>query len=241
MAQVERPSDLLSPEELQIYRQTLLTVEQIRELVSGATIKVKHKGVHIDPLQMLEISLCHEGDLFIVGSNVYTYEELARRYELQQAPVDLRQFFERQHIGLFLTSAAGTDRAHGRAVVTDDNCCHLVAADAGDTQGMITAQGALSGIAQTPNRVVQTNIYVGRQRWKRFRQFHGFVHTARELLPQIEGGMASLLQIAAPPGGPVGQDGGDHSANALPSPRDSESLPSPVQPPAYRTSTDVDE
>ena len=148
----------------------ILHIEQVRALIIENSIK---ETTLLDAELLILIDSRINYNIYIVDDNVYLYNELYMSYPFQEFNVDPESVFCRQTIGFF---------TNGETMVVDFGE-GVMAVD--DLVGLATKKNYI--IKNIPTKVIDTKIYIGKEKWKDFVQLHKFFRgIARVSMMQIE-------------------------------------------------------
>ena len=168
---------LLSEEEqIKLDSEGILSIEQVRSLVIENTTKGcdgENTNISLDVELLIIIDSRINYNIYIVDDNIYLYEELYMIFPFQEFNVDVESVFTQQTIGFF-TNGETTVVDAGEPVIAID-----------DLVGLATKKNYV--IKNKPDKIINSKIYIGKEKWKDFVQLHKFFRgIARVSMMQIE-------------------------------------------------------
>ena len=155
----------------------ILTIEQVRSLIIENSIKEISDSTISTTLLDVELLILIDSrinyNIYIVDDNIYLYNELYMSYPFQEFNVDPESIFCQQTIGFF-TNGETTVVDFGESIIAVD-----------DLVGLATKKDYI--IKNKPSKIIDTKIYIGKEKWKDFAQLHKFFRgIARVSMMQIE-------------------------------------------------------
>ena len=154
----------------------ILSIENVRSLISENMVKAQesYEGASLlDPDLLILFDSRINYKIYIIDDNVYTFEELYISFPFQEFNVIPESVMVRQDIGFF---------TNGDTIVVDAGD-EMIAVD--DLVRLATRKHYIP--KNKPEKIVNSKIYIGKEKWKDFAQLHKFFRgIARISTMQIE-------------------------------------------------------
>ena len=154
---------LSEQEKASLDEEGILSIENVRALICENMVKAQesYEGAYgLDPDLLILIDSRIDYKIYIIDDNVYLFEELYMAYPFQEFNVTPESVMVRQDIGFF---------TNGETIVVDAGD-EIIAVD--DLVGLATKKNYT--MKNKPEKVVNSKIYVGKEKWKDFAQLHKF-------------------------------------------------------------------